>query len=218
MPPGSSSSGSTVALRPPCRPRPSPTARGRLPRVNIDYHVEIEHHYYRLPHALVHAQVDVRVSCSRTVRDLPPGGSGVAAHVRSRARGQHTTRHRPPCQGPPAPPGVGALRSWRLGADSRGPDCRAGGGHPRQPAPSRAGLPLCLGILRLAKRGRPDPGGGACARALAVGARSYRHVEAILKHGLDRGAAPRALRRPPPPAPGPRPAARALCTTSERGT
>ncbi len=26
----------------------------------------------------------------------------------------------------------------------------------------------------------------ACARALAVGARSYRHVEAILTHGLDR--------------------------------
>ena len=28
--------------------------------------------------------------------------------------------------------------------------------------------------------------GKACASALAVGARSYRHVESILKHGLDR--------------------------------
>ena len=26
----------------------------------------------------------------------------------------------------------------------------------------------------------------ACARALAAGARSYQHVDAILKHGLDR--------------------------------
>jgi hypothetical protein len=29
----------------------------------------------------------------------------------------------------------------------------------------------------------------ACARALAVGARSYRPVESILKHGLDRAPA-----------------------------
>ena len=29
----------------------------------------------------------------------------------------------------------------------------------------------------------------ACARALAVGARSYRHVKSILKHGLDRAPA-----------------------------
>ena len=26
----------------------------------------------------------------------------------------------------------------------------------------------------------------ACARGLAVGARSYRHIDSILKHGLDR--------------------------------
>jgi hypothetical protein len=26
----------------------------------------------------------------------------------------------------------------------------------------------------------------ACGRAMSVGARSYRHVESILKHGLDR--------------------------------
>jgi len=52
--------------------------------------------------------------------------------------------------------------------------------HPEQ------GYRSCLGIIRLAK-----PYGGArleaaCARALAVRARSYRHVESILKNGLDK--------------------------------
>jgi transposase len=64
--------------------------------------------------------------------------------------------------------------------------------HPEQ------GYRSCLGILRLAKRHGPERLDAACARALAAGARSYRHVDSILKHGLDRlplDAAP-----PPPPA------------------
>ena len=52
--------------------------------------------------------------------------------------------------------------------------------HPEQ------GYRSCLGILRLAKRYGPERLEAACARAVAVGARSYRHVDAILKHGLDR--------------------------------
>src|SRR5207247_4515541 len=46
----------------------------------------------------------------------------------------------------------------------------------------------CLGILRLAKRYDAARLEAACARALAAGARSYRHVDAILKRGLDRVA------------------------------
>ncbi len=38
----------------------------------------------------------------------------------------------------------------------------------------------------LAKQYGPARLDAACARALAAGARSYRHVESILKHGLDR--------------------------------
>jgi transposase len=52
--------------------------------------------------------------------------------------------------------------------------------HPEQ------GYRSCLGILRLAKRDGAPRLEAACARAVAVGARSYRHVDAILKHGLDR--------------------------------
>jgi transposase len=56
--------------------------------------------------------------------------------------------------------------------------------HPEQ------GYRSCLGILRLAKRYGPERLEAACARAVAVDARSYRHVDSILKHGLDRLAPP----------------------------
>ena len=61
--------------------------------------------------------------------------------------------------------------------------------HPQQ------GYRSCLGILRLAKRDGDTRLEAACARAVAVGARSYRHVDSILKHGLDRLGLPAA---PPP--------------------
>ena len=48
-------------------------------------------------------------------------------------------------------------------------------------------------VLRLAKRYGPAWLEAACARAGSVDARSYRHVDSILKHGLDRLAAPEAL-------------------------
>ena len=52
--------------------------------------------------------------------------------------------------------------------------------HPEQ------GYRSCLGILRLAKGYGGERVEAACARAGAAQARSYRHVDAILKPGLDR--------------------------------
>jgi transposase len=74
--------------------------------------------------------------------------------------------------------------------------------HPEQ------GYRSCLGILRLARRDGAVRLEAACARALAVGARSYRHVDAILKHGLDRCPLPDA---------GPAPTARPLVHDQLRG-
>jgi hypothetical protein len=52
--------------------------------------------------------------------------------------------------------------------------------HPEQ------GYRSCLGLLRLTKQYGLERVEAASARAVAVGARSYRHVEMMLKHGLDR--------------------------------
>jgi len=186
--------------RPALRPLPaSPFVYGvwKLAKVNVDYHVEVDHHYYSVPHALVHAHVDVRVS-ALTV-EIFHHGQRVAAHVRSHVRGQHTTvtAHMPKAHQRHREWSPSRLIAW--GA-SVGPQTAAlvevilaSRPHPEQ------GYRSCLGILRLARRDGPARLEAACARALAVGARSYRNVDAILKHGLDRCPLPGAGAAPPRP-------------------
>jgi transposase len=58
------------------------------------------------------------------------------------------------------------------------------------------GYRSCLGLFRLAKRYGHDRLEAACARAVSMSARSYRHVDSILKHGLDRAPALDSASRP----------------------
>ncbi len=97
-----------------------------------------------------------------------------------------------------------------LGGAGSGPETRAlvaailaDRPHPEQ------GYRSCLGLLRLGRRYGEARLEAACARALAVGARSYRHVDSILKHGLERLPLPEAAdaepaRARPRASPGPR--------------
>jgi hypothetical protein len=56
-------------------------------------------------------------------------------------------------------------------------------------APPEQGYRSCLSTLPSAKKYGPQRLEAGCTRALAVGARSHRHVESILSHGLDQGEA-----------------------------
>lgn len=58
-------------------------------RVHIDYHVEVDGHYYSAPYTLLKQQLEARVT-ERTV-ELFLKGTRVASHARSYARGGHTT-------------------------------------------------------------------------------------------------------------------------------
>jgi transposase len=64
-------------------------------RVHIDYHVEIEGHYYSVPYALLHRELDVRYT-AMTV-EIFHRGERVASHARSYKKGGYTTinAHRP---------------------------------------------------------------------------------------------------------------------------
>ncbi len=159
-----------------------------MPRVNIDYHVVVDHHLYSVPYRLVHEQVDVRVT--DTVVEIFFRRDRVAAHRRSYARGGFTTmrEHMPSSHRAHAEWTPTRILSW---AQKLGPAAHAlcdailsDRPHPEQ------GFRSCLGILRLAKRYGDERVEAACARAVAVKARSYRHVESILKNNLDRVAAP----------------------------
>jgi transposase len=64
-------------------------AEWRRARVNLDYHVEILDFLYSVPHALIRAEVDVRVT-ARTV-EIFHRGQRVAAHQRRYMGARHGT-------------------------------------------------------------------------------------------------------------------------------
>lgn len=152
--------------------------------VSIDYHVQAEGHYYSVSHTLLGEKVDVRVSSA--IVEIFLRGRRVASHKRSFERGRHTTdrAHMPAAHRQHAEWSPSRFIRW---AKKIGPGTAdlveallTERPHPEQ------GYRSCLGILRLEKRYGRERLEVACARAFAVGARSFRHVDSILKHGLDR--------------------------------
>ncbi len=64
-------------------------AEWRHARVGIDYHIDVEGHYYSVPYALVKKKVEARYTAA-TVEILFKGNR-VASHLRSYRKGKHTT-------------------------------------------------------------------------------------------------------------------------------
>ncbi len=172
--------------RPALRPLPSTRyelAEWRTAKVNIDYHIAVDGHFYSVPYALVRATVRVRLTAS--MLEVLHEGKRVATHVRSAQRGRFTTEpaHRPKSHqahlewtpsrlvhwGTSIGPATGALVTCIL---ERWP-------HPEQ------GYRACLGLLSLRKRYLDARLEAACARALRTGATSYKSVKSILATGLD---------------------------------
>ena len=159
-------------------------AQWKKVRVHVDYHVELERHYYSVPHTLVGRQLHARYT-ERTV-ELFHRGQRVASHLRAHLPGRHTTvsEHMPEKHRRFA-------KQWSPERFSRwaekiGPATAAlitevlrARRHPEQSYRS------CLGILRLAKTYSDARLEAAAQRALTLGAHSVRSVESILKHRLD---------------------------------
>jgi len=157
-------------------------------KVNIDYHLDVDRHYYSVPYQLVGTHLEVRIT-ARAVEAFHHGRR-VASHPRSDQRGRHTTlaAHMPASHREHLAWTPSRLIAW---GERTGPATAAlitaildDRPHPEQ------GYRSCLGILRLSKRHGNDRLEAACARALHFGARSYRSVESILAHGLDAAPLP----------------------------
>jgi transposase len=175
--------------RPALRPLPAQRfayVEWKQARVNIDYHIEVGHHYYSVPHNLLHEQVEVRVDYSAATIEVYYRGSRVASHGRNVRRGGHTTdpRHMPRAHQKHLEWSPSRLIDWsaKIGPETRSlvSEILTERTHPEQ------GYRSCLGILRLVKRDGVERVEAACARARAGKARSYRSVDAILRRGLDR--------------------------------
>ena len=152
-------------------------------RVNIDYHVEFEHHYYSVPHTLIHEEVYVRAT-EGTI-EIFFNNQRIASHRRSNALGRHTTlsEHMPPAHQKYQEWSPDRFTRW---AQTIGPHTTqlvqallTSRKHPQQAYRS------CLGLLRLASRYGEERLEAACCRALPAGIHSYKGVKNILDAKLD---------------------------------
>ena len=152
-------------------------------KVAFDYHVEVAHHYYSVPHTLLRETVWVRVA-AQTV-EVFHRGNRVAVHLRASSDRRHTTirEHMP--------------SSHRRYADWTPERIRRQAGEigrntaalveiimRERPHPEQ-GFRASVGIIRLAKSYGRERLEAACGRALEIGARSYTSVNSILKSNLD---------------------------------
>lgn len=153
-------------------------------RVHIDYHVEVDEHFYSVPHRLVREQVDVR--CTATIVECFFNKKRVASHPKSSLKGKHTTcpEHMPKAHLEFAEWTPERFISW---ADKTGP---AAARAIEQVLSRRAfpehGFRSCLGILSLGKRFGQDRLEAACERALMIKGVSYRSIKSILENNLDK--------------------------------
>lgn len=169
--------------------KPLPSARYEYAefhkaRVNIDYHLEVQGHYYSVPYELKGEQLDVRLG-ARTVEALYKGRR-VAAHPRDDSKGRHTTdpAHMPRAHREHLDWTPSRIIHW---AGTLGPHCAqvveqiiTSRPHPEQ------GYRAALGIIRLAKGYAADRVDAACRRALALDVCRYQSIKSILKSGKDK--------------------------------
>jgi len=164
--------------------KPYEYAEWKLATVNVDYHIEVDQHYYSVPCKLLREKLDIRLT-AHTVEAFQKG-ERVVCHVRSFIPHRHSTlkEHMPPAHQNYLEWTPSRIVSW---AKKTGPataelvqkiiDSRT---HPEQAYRS------CLGILRLEKHYSGQRLENAALRALKFGALSYKALRNILENGLDR--------------------------------
>jgi transposase len=152
-------------------------------RVNIDYHVVFEGHFYSVPYRLVQEQVEIRSSAGTV--EIFHKGVRVASHVRSRESNKATTadEHRPKSHQRYLQWTPSRLVEWGRKVGPLTAELLerilASKPHPEQ------GFRSCLGIIRLGDKYGKQRVEAAARRALAHGTYSYKSVESMLRRNLD---------------------------------
>jgi transposase len=157
-------------------------------RVHIDYHVELDKHYYSIHHQFIGKEIGLRFTpeCIECWYQ----GKQIALHVRSYKKGAHTTlpEHMPKAHRKHMEWSPGRFLNWsaQIGkATTRFVkhllECKP---HPEQ------GYRSCLGLLNLSKRFGDARLEKACERAWLLGARTRRTVDSMLTHNLENAPVP----------------------------
>ena len=159
-------------------------AEWKKARVNIDYHVEVDHHYYSVPYQLVRQEIEVRIT--DTVVEMFYKGVRQASHVRSPERNRSTTQgeHMPESHRKHMEWNPTRILSW---AEKVGPSTREflrnileGRKYPE------LGYRSCLGILRLSKHYSAERLENACKRGLYYRTHTFHNIKSILENGMDK--------------------------------
>jgi transposase len=167
-------------------------------RASIDYHVEVDRHYYSVPYQLAGQKLEARYTAATI--EILHGGKRVASHARSRAAYRHTTvsehmpkSHRAHLEWTPS-----RLIHWAEGIGMATAEV-VRTILERKPHPEM-GYRACLGILSLEKLYSKPRLEAASQRAVQLQAFSYQSLKSILKRSLDR----QLLLDPEAVPPGPR--------------
>ncbi len=152
--------------------------------VNIDYHVEVDSHYYSVPYKYRGEKADIRIT-AKTV-SVYKDGCRISSHVRSFCKGHHTTildhlpkSHREYKQWTPS-----RIISWAKNfGENTGLVVEKIIEIKEHPV---LGYRSSLGIIRLEKSYGRERLEAASKRAVAFEAYSYQSIKSILEKGLDK--------------------------------
>ena len=154
--------------------------------IRIDYHVELDGHYYSVPHAFIGKEINIRFTISRM--ECWYQGRQIAIHVRNYRKGAHTTisEHMPKSHRKHMEWTPGRFLNWAsqigFSTTSLVKYLLENRPHPEQ------GYRSCLGLLNLEKRFGEDRLEKACCYALKIGAKTRRSVESILTRNMENTA------------------------------
>ena len=164
-------------------------AQWKRAKPGVDYHIEVDKHYYSVPHRYVGQVLEVRITAATI--ECFHGGKRIASHPRARTGGYTTSSEHMPAA-------HRAHRDWSperflRWAESIGPNTHTvvEGQLKNYPHPEH-GYRKCLGLLNNARRYGAQRLEAACAHALHIQSPSYRSVTSILKQGFDRQPLPEA--------------------------
>ena len=162
--------------------KPYEFVQHKIVRVNVDYHVEYDKHYYSVPHRLIHEEVHLRATEHLVEIYHKSQKDPVVVHPRSRSAGRHTTckEHMPVNHQKQQEWSPERFLKW---ADQIGPHAKSfiqatlgARRHPEQ------AYRTCLGVLGLARKHSNERLDEACRQALSAKLLAYGEVKDILDH------------------------------------
>jgi transposase len=169
-------------------------AEWKKTRVNLDYHVEVDKHYYSTPYQLVGKEVEVR--STRGTVEIIYQGKRIASHIRSSQPHVPSTlpEHRPKSHQQYLQWTPSRIIDW---AGSVGPFAArlvefiiADKPHPEM------GYRSALGVIRLSRKYGAERLEAACTRAVRFKLYRYQSVKSMLECGLDRQPLPELVSPP----------------------